>query len=145
MKKIFLLLFVNLLFGCSSDENFDAQNEIDIQAYIQENNLDIEKTNSGLYYNIKTVGSGEFPSVNSNVTVSYKGYLLDGDIFDQSSNATFNLTGVIPGFSEAVQLLKKDGSGTFILPSRLGYGNKGSGKIKGGDVIVFEVRLIRIN
>lgn len=146
MKKLFLLLILTLSFGCSQDEvNFDAQNEVDIQAYILEKDLTVEKTNSGLYYNIKTVGTGDFPSETSNVSVSYKGYFLDGEIFDQSYDATFNLTSVIPGFSEAVQLLNKDGSGTFIIPSRLGYGNKGSGRIKGGAVIVFEIRLIRIN
>jgi FKBP-type peptidyl-prolyl cis-trans isomerase len=53
---------------------------------------------------------------------------------------------VVQGFGEAVRLLKPGGSGTFILPSKLGYGNTGSGNsIKGGDVIIFDINLIRIN
>jgi FKBP-type peptidyl-prolyl cis-trans isomerase FkpA len=146
MKKIIFIFLLAISISCSSDdENFDEQNEIEIEAYIKENNLNVQKTNSGLYYIIKSTGSGNAPTVNSNVTIGYKGYFLNGNVFDQSSNATFNLSGVIPGFSQGVQLLRPGGSGTFILPSRLGYGTRGSGNIKGGDVIVFDINLISVN
>ncbi|MFT6065027.1 MAG: FKBP-type peptidyl-prolyl cis-trans isomerase FkpA [Paraglaciecola sp.] len=147
MKKILLLSVLVLCFSCSDDEmDYSAQNEIDILAYIQESNLNFLKSNSGLYYRISSSGSGVSPNVNSNVTLGYKGYLLNGDVFDQSTSASFNVSGVVQGFGEAVRLLKPGGSGTFILPSKLGYGNTGSGNsIKGGDVIIFDINLIRIN
>jgi len=146
MKKIILIFLLTLTFSCSDEEtDFTAQNEMDIKEYIQENNLTTQKTNSGIYYTINTDGSGNAPIVNSNVTIGYKGYFLDNSIFDQSMNATFNLSAVIPGFAQSVQLLKPGGSGTFIIPSRLAYGNKGSSSIPGGAVLVFDINLISIN
>lgn len=146
MKKILLLFISILFFSCSDDEmNYDAQNETDIQAYLTTNNLTAQKTASGLYYIISNLGTGDFPTSSSNVTLGYKGYFLDGKVFDQSASATFNLSGVVPGFREGVKLLKKGGSGAFILPSRLGYGNNGSGSIPGGAVIIFDIDLIQIN
>ena len=147
MKKILLLLVLVLSFSCIEDNNIDytEENEIDIEAYIQENNLTFQKTASGLYYNIYKEGNGANPTINSNVTLGYKGYFLNGNIFDESTNATFKVNQVVPGFSEALRLLKSGGNGTFILPSRLGYGSGGSGQIKGGDVILFDINLIRFN
>ncbi len=147
MKKILLLLICTLIVSCSNDEitDYKAQNEADIQNYIADSPLTFKKTSSGLYYHIANEGSGLSPTFNSNVTLGYKGFLLNETIFDQSSEATFNVSGVVPGFGEAVRILKPGGNGTFILPSRLGYGNSGQGGIKPGDVIVFDINLIRIN
>ena len=146
MKKILLLFVLAVSFSCSDEEmDYAAQNEIDIQAYIKENNLNVQKTSSGLYYIIESSGSGLFPTYNSTVTLGYKGYFLNGTTFDKNINATLNVGRVVPGFGEALRLLKPGGSGTFILPSRLGYGNRGSQNIKPGDVIVFDINLISIN
>tara|TARA_R110002049_G_scaffold70344_1_gene181739 strand:- start:65 stop:514 length:450 start_codon:yes stop_codon:yes gene_type:complete len=149
MKKLLLLFIVAVGFSCSNDEIIDytAQNEADIQAYLAENKINAKKTLSGLYYVINSEGNGASPNFRSNVTLGYKGYFLNGTTFDQSTNATFNVSGVVPGFGEALTILKTGGSGTFILPSRLGYGNSGSrsGSIRGGDVIVFDINLISIN
>lgn len=144
MKKFLLLFCVVFAIACNKDDEmeFDAQNEADIQAYISANNLNPQQTITGLYYIIDDEGSGAFPSINSTVTVAYRGYFLNGITFDQAANATFPVAGVIPGFAEAVQLLKPGGSGTFILPSRLGYGNTGTSSIPGGSVIVFDIELI---
>ena len=153
MKYIYTLLIALLAFSCSdNDPEFNIQNvdyteinETEIVNYITDNNLSTEKTASGLYYIITEEGDGNIPLVNSNVTVAYKGYFLDGTIFDQSENATFDLTNLIAGFREGTLLLKEGGSGTFILPSRLAYGNQGSGTIAPGDVIAFDIELIQIN
>ena len=148
MKKILLLfVFALSLSSCSDDEitDYTEQNETDIQNYLNDNNFSFNKTNTGLYYKITSSGSGISPTFNSNVTLGYKGYFLDGTTFDESSEAAFNVGGVVPGFGEAVRLLRTGGSGTFILPSRLGYGNSGSGQIKPGDVIIFDINLISVN
>ncbi len=147
MKKLLFLFIAVISFSCSDDDTIDsiAENEADIQAYISENNLTTQKTASGLHYIIHSVGTGVSPTDNSNVTLAYKGYLLDGSVFDQSTRTSFSLSGLIPGFREGVKLLKRGGSGTFILPSNLGYGNQGSGPIAGGAVIIFDISLISIN
>lgn len=147
MKKLFTFLILIILFSCSNDDkvNYDKQNETEILTYLNDNNLTAQKTNSGLYYIISTEGTGDHPSSTSNVTVAYKGYFLDGDIFDQSTNTTFNLSNLISGFHEGTQLLKEEGSGTFILPASLGYGSQGSGSIPGGSVIIFDIDLTKIN
>ena len=155
MKKIALLFTCILLASCLNDDNdiipiintidYDAVNETDIITYLSDNNLTAEKTASGLYYIITSEGDGDSPIASSNVTLGYKGYFLNGNVFDESTNATFNLAGLITGFSEATQLLKEGGSGTFILPSRLAYGTQGSGSISPGDVIIFDINLITVN
>ena len=144
MKKFLPLFCIVFAIACNKDDDmeFDAQNEADIQAYISANNLNPEQTITGLYYIIDNPGSGDSPTFNSTVTVAYRGYFLNGITFDQAANATFPVAGVIPGFAEAVQLLKPGGSGTFILPSRLGYGNSGTSSIPGGSMIVFDIELI---
>lgn len=149
MKKILLLLISTLIFSCSDDDttivNFDAINETTIQTYLTTNNLTAEKTASGLYHIISNEGTGASPAADSNTTIAYEGYFLDGTTFDQSDNISFNLTNLILGFSEGVQLLKEGGSGTFILPSRLAYGTRGQGSIQPGDVIVFDISLFSVN
>lgn len=147
MRKVFLLLLLFINIACSKDDdtNYDIQNDIDIEGYLTKNNLTAEKTITGLYYIIDNEGSGNFPAQDATVTVAYRGYLLNEVTFDQSANATFPLQAVIPGFSEAVQLLKPGGSGTFLLPSRLAYGNSGSGNISPGDVLIFDINLISID
>lgn len=87
--KLFLPLFciAFLLFSCSgSDSNFEPQTEADIIEYIEANNLNAQRSSSGLYYVINELGTGVRPTSNSNVTVAYRGTLLDGTVFDQSTN-----------------------------------------------------------
>jgi FKBP-type peptidyl-prolyl cis-trans isomerase FkpA len=108
MKSYLYLFFSIFIFtSCSKNEstclnsesNFEPQTEEDIIKYIEDNNLDANRTNSGLYYVIDNGGSGARPTSSSNVTVAYKGYFLDGTVFDQSSasGVAFPLNSVIPG------------------------------------------------
>lgn len=116
-----------------------------IKTYIADNSLtNIDSTLSGIFYTISEVGSGENPSPNATVTVSYKGYLADGTVFDQSeAPVTFGLNGVIQGWREALPLLKKDGSGTFLIPSNLAYGSSGSGNsIASNTMLIFDITLV---
>lgn len=148
MKKIiFLLSLIFILCACSSDSDFEPQTVADITAYLSKNNLQAKKTNNGLYYIIEQEGSGKRPTSNSTVTVAYKGYLLDGTVFDESSasGVTFPLNAVIPGWTLGIPLFKEGGFGTLIIPSNLGYGNNGTRGIPGGAVLVFEVKLLKVN
>ena len=147
MKRFIFLLCTALFISCSGDDNnFTPQTEEDIINYIEENNLDAQRTSSGLYYVINNEGSGARPTSNSNVTVVYKGYFLDGNVFDESTNGiSFGLNQVIRGWTEGIPYFKEGGSGILLIPSNLGYGNSGRGSIPGGAALVFDIQLISVN
>ena len=148
MKYLLIIIGIVLLSSsCSKDGDFVEQNEKDIIKYIEDNNLDATRSESGLYYVINKSGSGDRPYLNSNVTVAYKGYFTDGNIFDQSGDdgISFSLQNVIRGWTEGLTYFKKGGEGILLIPSSLGYGNSDKDKIPGGSVLIFDVKLISIN
>ena len=152
--KSTLLALVSLLFvSCLSDSNLEmpsvdytVQNEKEIKDYIAKNNLNARKSDTGLYYVIDEPGTGEQPSITSNVTVAYKGYFTSGKIFDQSKpeGISFSLQQVIKGWTEGISYFKEGGSGVLLIPSHLGYGSGGRPGIPGGSVLVFDVKLITV-
>ncbi len=156
MKSI-LLAFVSLLFvSCLSDTNTDVetqpvdytvQNEKEIVDYIAANKLTATRTDSGLYYVINEAGTGVKPTASSNVTVEYKGYFTDGSVFDggKPGGLSFGLNQVIKGWTEGIPYFKEGGNGVLLIPSHLGYGSNGNGRIPGGSVLVFDVKLIKVN
>jgi len=113
-------------------------------------NKDVKVTASGLQYKVITMGKGEKPKATDQVKVHYKGTLLDGTVFDSSYDRgepiTFPLNGVIPGWTEGVQLMPVGSKFIFYIPSDLGYGDRGAGgAIKPGSTLIFEVELLDIN
>ena len=108
---------------------------------------DLKTTPSGLKYRIVKQGSGPSPSDGTQVTVNYTGWLLDGTKFDSSkdrgSPATFRIGGVIEGWNEALQSMKKGETRLIVIPPELGYGERGyPGVIPGNAFLVFEVELL---
>lgn len=105
-------------------------------------------TNTGLQYKVITEGTGATPSAADRVEVHYEGRLIDGTVFDSSykrgSTATFGVGQVISGWTEALQLMKEGSKYQLYIPSDLAYGDRGSGKIGPGDVLIFDVELIKI-
>ncbi|HVZ39013.1 MAG TPA: FKBP-type peptidyl-prolyl cis-trans isomerase [Candidatus Kapabacteria bacterium] len=104
---------------------------------------------SGLQYQVITDGTGPTPKGSDNVKVNYKGTLLDGTVFDSSDKngpATFNASGVIPGWSEALKLMKVGSKWRLWIPPDLGYGMAPppGGKIPSGALLTFEVELLDI-
>jgi len=150
MKKIFsvspFVLLVFLIYNCKKIDYEVVDNDI-IQQFILDNNLNAESTESGLYYVIEVPGTGENPTVSSNVTVAYTGSLTDGSIFDQSNSngITFPLSGVIQGWQEGIPLFKEGGSGILLIPSALGYGSQSVGSIPANSVLIFDVNLIDVD
>jgi len=144
---IFLLAFV-LLSSCAKRKARLQAEEDDaiIAQYISDNGLNAIKSESGLYYVIDSVGTGVSPVNTDNVTVAYKGYFTNGEVFDESSSAgiTFNLQGVIRGWTEGITYFNEGGSGILLIPSHLGYGKSGSGSIPGNTVLIFDVDLIEV-
>jgi FKBP-type peptidyl-prolyl cis-trans isomerase FklB len=105
---------------------------------------------SGLQYRVIDEGDGPKPKPTDTVEVLYTGKLTDDQVFDSSVDrekpATFEVTGVIPGWTEALQLMKAGSKWELVIPSMLGYGEspREGGKIKPGDVLVFEIELLGI-
>jgi FKBP-type peptidyl-prolyl cis-trans isomerase FkpA len=148
--KSYLTLFLSLFLflSCSKDgDNIEPQTEADIIKYIEDNNLNATRSDSGLYYVIDNEGTGTRPTSSSNVTVAYKGSLLNGTVFDQSDSngISFGLNQVIKGWTEGITYYKEGGEGILLIPSNLGYGNNGQGSIPGGAVLVFDIKLISVN
>ena len=147
VKCIFFLCFSLLLFGCHKERKSQAQiDEEKIQEYMSSRNLNGIPTGSGLYYVISSQGTGLQPSSASYVTVKYSGNLVDGTVFDASTNSgvTFGLNQVIKGWQEGIPYFKKGGKGFLLIPSALGYGNQATGKIPANSVLVFEIELLDV-
>jgi FKBP-type peptidyl-prolyl cis-trans isomerase FkpA len=106
-------------------------------------------TPSGLQYEVIKEGSGAKPTVESVVSVNYKGSLLSGKVFDQSqegSPAEFPVGQVIPGWIEGIPLMTVGSKYKFYIPGKLGYGEMGNPQagIGPNEVLVFEVELLSI-
>ncbi|MBR4136417.1 MAG: FKBP-type peptidyl-prolyl cis-trans isomerase [Bacteroidales bacterium] len=107
----------------------------------------VHVTASGLQYKILNEGNGPKPTATSEVTVNYKGMLLDGTVFDSTEKTgqpiSFPLNRVIPGWTEGLQLMSPGAKYIFYIPSELAYGDQGApGAIPGGATLIFEVELI---
>ncbi|WP_350999646.1 FKBP-type peptidyl-prolyl cis-trans isomerase [Shewanella sp. TB7-MNA-CIBAN-0143] len=108
------------------------------------------QTLSGLQYEVLVKSDNtEHPSAKSKVTVHYHGTLIDGSVFDSSvdrgETISFGLNQVIAGWTEGVQLMSIGDKFRFYIPSQLAYGNRSTGKIEGGSVLIFDVELFEIN
>jgi FKBP-type peptidyl-prolyl cis-trans isomerase len=110
----------------------------------------VQTTASGLQYEVITQGTGPKPTVNDSVEVNYVGTLINGNEFDNSykrgQSITFLVTGVIKGWTEALQLMNAGSKYKLYIPYELAYGTNdvGNGSIPGGSVLVFEVELLRV-
>ncbi|MEZ5001499.1 MAG: FKBP-type peptidyl-prolyl cis-trans isomerase [Chitinophagales bacterium] len=152
MRQIIMLAFcaIALTFSsCEKSISFEEQFALDketIRTWLALNQLTATETASGLNYIITQQGSGTAtPSITDQVTVYYKGYLPEGEIFDQTAPGTpavFPLSQVIQGWQEGFQLLKKNSKAILLIPSYLGYGTQANGSIPANSVLIFEVELL---
>ncbi|MBV0933948.1 FKBP-type peptidyl-prolyl cis-trans isomerase [Marinobacterium weihaiense] len=130
-----------------------AQDNLDKgQAYMAENGKKdgVETTESGLQYEVLEAGSGASPTAEDTVKVHYRGNLIDGTEFDSSyarnEPVSFPLNGVIPGWTEGLQLMKEGGKSRLVIPAELAYGPGGMGNAIGpNETLVFEVELLEVN
>ncbi len=110
----------------------------------------VKVTASGLQYEVLAEGEGESPKPGDMVTVHYTGKLIDGTVFDSSVDrgepATFGVTQVIPGWVEALQLMKAGAKWRLFIPSDLAYGPNGAGGVIGPNAtLIFDVELLKVN
>jgi len=109
----------------------------------------VKTTASGLQYKVIREGAGNSPTADNTVEVHYRGTLIDGKEFDSSysrnQTATFPVSGVIPGWTEGLQLMKEGGKYLLFIPPDLAYGERGAGRDIGPNAtLVFEVELISV-
>ncbi len=133
-------------YAAAADANRKAE-----EAFLAKNKSekDVVTTASGLQYQVLKKGSGPTPTESDRVKVHYRGKLLDGTEFDSSyarnEPAEFTVNGVIPGWTEALQLMPTGSSYRFFIPSKLAYGGRGAGpKIGPNAMLIFDVELLEI-
>ena len=127
------------------------KNKQDGEAFLAKNKgaKGVKTTASGLQYKVITAGKGKQPKAEDTVTVNYRGTLIDGTEFDSSYKrnqpATFPVKGVIPGWTEALQLMKEGSKWMLYIPSNLAYAERGAGNMIGpNSALIFEVELLSI-
>lgn len=140
------------------NEYFDQQARKQAQGAIAEGKAFLEAngkqegvvtTKSGLQYQVLTEGTGRSPKATDKVRCHYEGTLINGTVFDSSYKrgepADFPLNGVIPGWTEGVQLMKEGAKYRFFIPYLLGYGEHGAGSsIPPYSTLIFDVELIKV-
>ncbi len=107
-------------------------------------------TESGLQYEVLKSGDGRSPTMSDRVTVHYRGLLVDGTEFDSSYKrgkpASFPVNGLIPGWTEALQMMKEGDKWRVMIPARLAYGSQGAGNaIPPNATLEFEVELVKVD
>ena len=128
-----------------------TKNQADGEKYLVENKKKegVKTTASGLQYKSLKEGAGPQPKASDTVTVNYRGTLIDGTEFDSSYKrgepATFPLNGVIKGWTEGLQLMKKGSKFQFVIPPNLAYGERAVGADIGpNSTLVFDVELLDV-
>ncbi len=119
-------------------------------AFLEENGKkeNVLTTESGLQYEVVTMGDGPMPTETSTVSVFYEGTLIDGTVFDSSyetgDTVSFPLNGVIPGWTEGIQLMPVGSTYMFYIPSNLAYGSRATGPIPANSTLIFKVELLEV-
>jgi FKBP-type peptidyl-prolyl cis-trans isomerase FkpA len=151
MKRYILMfaLFIGAFSSCKKD-SFDpakqaATDDGAIQAYIKANNITATKDPSGIYYQVITPGTGSYPNINSLITGSYSGKLLNGTVFDSGPISNAALSGFIQGWQIGIPHINTGGRILLLIPSALGYGNAANGSIPANSVLIFTVDLTGFN
>ena len=128
-----------------------AKNKADGEAFLAKNKTaaGVKTLPSGLQYQVIKAGTGKMPKATDKVSVNYRGTLLDGQEFDSSYSrgtpASFPVNGVIPGWTEALQLMKEGAKWKLFIPSSLAYGEQGAGGVIGPNAtLLFEVELLKV-
>ena len=143
---IIMLLFVSFS-GCQKRADMEEETIVN---YLKDHTLFDKsvKTSEGIYYYIQTAGNGVKPTVDSKVTVNYKGYLIDGKEFDSSyslaEKPSFFLYEVIEGWTIGMQHFDKGAKGSLFIPSRYAYGKNPPAGIPKNAILLFDIELLDI-
>lgn len=145
-------LIAKLSIALSSDTGRLGQERNTIVNFLIDQGKDMDHTNSGLFYKIHEVGEGEPLAWADYIKVDYKGYFLNDKVFDSSYERgepiSFYIGNMVDGWNEGLQLLSPGAKASFIVPSHLGYGEKGfplsSGKflVPPNTIIAFDLEVL---
>jgi FKBP-type peptidyl-prolyl cis-trans isomerase len=159
MRRIAMTLavmLVPLVAGCQKKAETPKAPTYDLTAasnkkYLADNAAKpgVFKTADGLQYRIIKAGAGKTPQRGDDmVTVKYKGWMINGKVFDQTKDgqtATFPAGNLIPGWVEALSMMKEGDEWELVIPSDLGYGPEGAGNdIPGDQTLVFDMTLVSV-
>ncbi len=141
-----------VIMGCVQriKEQKSASNKKAGEAFLETNKIKpgVVTLPSGLQYIVLKEGAGPKPMATDKVKCHYQGTLLDGTIFDSSIQRgqpiDFTVTGVIPGWTEALQLMPVGSKWRLFIPASLAYGDQQAGKISPGSTLIFDVELLEI-
>jgi len=132
-------------------EEIAKKNKSDGEAFLAENKKKegVKTLPSGLQYKVIKAGTGKKPKLDDTVAANYRGTLLDGTEFDSSYKrgqpARFQVSSVIPGWAEALQLMEEGAKWQLFVPSNLAYGQRGAGRAIGPNTaLIFEIELVSI-
>lgn len=158
IRLLLLLVVVSILnTGCLKDGydsftctakipeiNVPAAEITQVEAYLTANNItNAVKHPTGLFYIIENEGTGNRPTLCTNVAFTYKGQLTDGTVFDQATNPVlFPLGQLITGWQIGIPLVKSGGKIRLFIPPSLGYGNRAVSSIPANSVLIFDVTVI---
>ena len=142
----FLQTYFQSLAGKKGGANLEAGQKFLAENAKKEGVVTLE---SGLQYIVLTEGNGIIPTAADDVTTHYHGTLIDGTVFDSSVDrgepATFGVSQVIKGWTEALQLMKEGSKWRLFIPSNLAYGERGAGADIGpNSTLIFEIELIKV-
>lgn len=133
------------------NKQLGEKNKKEGEAFLSENKKKegVKTLPSGLQYKVIKEGTGKTPKAEDTVVTNYRGTLIDGTEFDSSIKrgqpATFPVKGVIPGWTEALQLMKEGSKWELFIPSNLAYGERGAGSAIGPNaILIFEIELISV-
>lgn len=144
LKISFTLLVLFFLTGCQTYSN-DQKNEFDdeIQAYIKDKGLDLERSESGLYFKILDKGDGDEVLFRDKVAFKYRGEFLNGKVFDeQKEPIEYNVDILIGAWKEIMLELNEGGKAFIIAPPTLGYGENDLEAIPPNSILVYNLEVV---
>ena len=135
----------------AKQEEVGKKNKKEGEAFLAENKKKegVKTLPSGLQYKVIKAGTGKKPKLTDSVTTHYRGTLINGTEFDSSYRrgqpVSFQVNGVIPGWTEALQLMEEGAKWQLFIPSNLAYGERGAGRDIGPNAtLIFEIELLSI-
>ena len=148
-RLLFLAAVAALTFNI---QHVQAQSPMKGEEFLKENATKegVKTLPSGLQYKVVKEGEGKSPKATDTVSVHYKGTLINGTEFDSSYKrnepAEFPVNRVIPGWTEALQLMKEGSKWMLYIPAKLAYGERGTpgGPIGPNETLIFEVELLKV-
>ena len=123
-----------------------------VQSYLTSNSITATQHCSGMFYKIDADGSGKTAEVCSGISVSYKGQLTNGTVFDEHTTpVSFNLSELIIGWKNGIPLIKSGGKIKLYIPPSLGYGSQvvydanGNPSVPANSILIFEIDLVAVH